>query len=134
MERRLSRPEKVALAAEIVRTHVRTRRVLRREGLVPTLQKLQVVAPSTHDDERTYGEALKLASAVTRVCQRLPIDSRCLMQSLVLTSLLSRRGIGSSLVIGVRSGDEFGAHAWVELDSRPLLPPGTGEYERLVEL
>jgi hypothetical protein len=59
------------------------------------------------------------------------------MRSLVLTALLSRRGIASTLVIGVRPGGEFGAHAWVEHEGAPLLPSGaTGSaetpFERLV--
>jgi hypothetical protein len=85
-------------------------------------------------DPQSYGEALRMASVVDRVCRPLPIDSRCLIQSLVLTSLLARRGVGTSLVIGVRGGEDFGAHAWVELAGRPLLPAGDGEFERLVEL
>jgi hypothetical protein len=54
------------------------------------------------------------------------------MQSLVLVGLLSRRGIGSVLVVAVRSDPDFRAHAWVEHNRRPLLP--TGGYGRLVEL
>jgi hypothetical protein len=56
------------------------------------------------------------------------------MRSLVLMALLDRRDIGSSLVIGVRPGERFGAHAWVELAGRPLLPRGESEFERFVEL
>jgi hypothetical protein len=55
------------------------------------------------------------------------------MQAMVLTSLLARRGIDNSLVIGVRPGDHFGAHAWVEVDGKPVLPRGD-EFPRLVEL
>jgi hypothetical protein len=56
------------------------------------------------------------------------------MQSLTLSALLARRGYSSMLVIGVRAGEAFGAHAWVELDGRPLLPPGGDTFQRLVEL
>ncbi len=44
----------------------------------------------------------------------LPFDSRCLARSLVLVSVLSRRGIDSVLVIGVAVEPKFTAHAWVE--------------------
>jgi hypothetical protein len=53
------------------------------------------------------------------------------MQSLVLIGLLSRRGISSVLVIGVKSSPDFEAHAWVEHNDRALLP--SGEFRRLVE-
>jgi hypothetical protein len=56
------------------------------------------------------------------------------MQSLTLSALLARRGYASKLVIGVQAGEAFGAHAWVELDGRPLLPPGGEAFQRLVEL
>lgn len=77
--------------------------------------------------------ALRLGRAVSRTVRLLPTDSRCLVQSLVLTRLLGRRGMPSSLVIGVMSEPQFAAHAWVEHDGTPVLSPGTG-YERLVEV
>jgi hypothetical protein len=65
----------------------------------------------------------------------LPADDRCLTQSLVLIGLLARRGVPVTLVLGVEgTGSRFGAHAWVEHDGRPLLPPGTDPEKRLAEL
>ena len=61
-------------------------------------------------------------------------DSRCLMQSVVLVAMLARRGAEASLVIGVRPGVDFGAHAWVELAGRALLPTFGDDFARLVEL
>jgi hypothetical protein len=58
----------------------------------------------------------------------------CLSQSLVLTRLLAARGLESRLVIGVVPGERFAAHAWVEHEGAPLLPPGTGEFQELVQL
>lgn len=78
-------------------------------------------------------EAARLGRAVYRTLRLVPLDSRCLVQSLTLTSLLANRGIGSTLVIGVKPGEEFGAHAWVELAGLPLLPAGDS-FERLVDL
>jgi hypothetical protein len=82
--------------------------------------------------DRPQAVAHRLASAVARAMPRLPTDSRCLAQSLVLSNLLARRGVRSRLVIGVETEDEFGAHAWVEMDGEPLLPPG--QFGRLAEL
>jgi hypothetical protein len=56
------------------------------------------------------------------------------MRSLVLTGLLARRGIESKLIVAVRPGSDFAAHAWVELDGRPLLEPALPPFERLAEL
>lgn len=44
----------------------------------------------------------------------------CLTRSLTLLWLLRRHGIEADLRIGVKSEAEFEAHAWVELDGRPL--------------
>jgi hypothetical protein len=76
---------------------------------------------------------LRLGHAVIRTLTPLPADSRCLFRSLVLTKLLARRGIGGTVVLAVRP-DPFAAHAWVELDGNPLLPPGEEGFERLAEL
>ena len=78
--------------------------------------------------------AARLASASRRTLELIPADSRCLMRSLVLTRLLARRGIETSLVVAVRVEGGFGAHAWVELDGQPLLAPAAPPFERLVEL
>lgn len=78
--------------------------------------------------------ARRLGYAVTRVVPLMPGESRCLIRSVVLTALLTRRGVDSRLVIGVRPGDQFLAHAWVEVGDEALLPPQSALVERLVEL
>lgn len=92
---------------------------------------------STSDLEPNHAAALaiRLGQAVVRTLMLLPTDSRCLIRSLVLLRLLSRRGIGSTLVIGVRHGDQpFAAHAWVEYQQIPLLASGGGHFARLLEI
>jgi hypothetical protein len=71
---------------------------------------------------------------VSRTLDVVPFDTPCLTRSLVLLSILARRRSKVQLVIGVRPGSEFGAHAWVELEGRPLLPPGADRFERLTEI
>ena len=56
------------------------------------------------------------------------------MRSLVLTGMLARRGVYATVVIGVRPEPTFAAHAWVEVDGRPLLPDDESIYRRLVEI
>jgi len=63
---------------------------------------------------------------------RLPADSRCLAQSLVLCDLLARRGLAATLIIGVSTEDSFGAHAGWSWTGVPLLE--TGKFGRLTEL
>lgn len=132
MTERLSPARKAALAAEIVIAYARVRWVLRRQDFPRALELIRTTGsgaprtgPATDD---------RLARAVRRSLRRLPADSRCLMQSLVLTRLLARRGRSSQLVIGVTPKDSFGAHAWVERDGVPLLPAHAHEFERLAEL
>ena len=123
---------KAALAAEIVATYARVRWTLRREPLpavVATLRSRPSAAPG--DDGIRTGR--RLGHAVARTLSVVPADSRCLMQSLVLTRLLARRGIDSQLVIGVRPGERFAAHAWIEHGDVALLPAGTS-FEQLVKL
>jgi hypothetical protein len=82
----------------------------------------------------SFEDAAWFGRGVTRTLRALPTDSRCLMQSLVLVDILARHGVTTSLVIGVRPGEDFLAHAWVELDGRPLLPPHEHEFSRLTSL
>jgi len=78
--------------------------------------------------------AARLGNAVTRTLGTLPTDSRCLVQALVLSRLLSARGISSTLVIGAHAKPDFAAHAWVEHDGRPVLPQQDFHESRLLEL
>jgi hypothetical protein len=131
---RLSARQKVALSAEIVVDYARARRALTRRNLpaaVATMRAARVTRRLARED--AYAAGLQLGGAVTRVLGTLPRDPRCLTRSLVLTALLARRGIAGTLVIGVRH-DPFAAHAWVEHGGRPLLPPASAPFERLVEV
>jgi hypothetical protein len=124
------------LATEVLMTYARVRWAVRSRDVRVALRRLRDEprerAGSPPSD--VPGCAARLARATSRTLPLVPADSRCLMQSLVLSSLLARRAIPSTLVIGVQPGETFGAHAWVELEGRPLLPPGADEFPRLVEL
>jgi hypothetical protein len=79
-------------------------------------------------------ECLRVSRAVSRLLDPLPLDARCLVRSVVLSALLARRSTPTSLVIAVRPGEEFAAHAWVEREGAPLLPTGEPEFQRLAAL
>ena len=125
---------KLALAAEILRAYIRARARLGRGDFRQAVEALRAVAPSKPAPHHPLPEGRRLGAAVVRTLRLLPTDSRCLMRSLVLTQLLARRGVPSTVVIGVRKDDEFAAHAWVEYDGAALLDPGDPGYSRLVEL
>ena len=130
----LSPVGRLRLATEALSTYVEVRWRLWKSDLSATLCVLRSHAdrPWKESDLESHWQGVRLAKATTRTLSVLPTDSRCLMQSLVLIGLLSRRSIGSVLIVAVNSRPDFEAHAWVEHNGRPLLP--AGEYGRLVEL
>ena len=134
--RRLSLGDKARLVGEIASSYRRSRRLIRRQDLPTALAQLRHGAPPEKGPlprDRLL-EGARLGRVVGRVLGPLPLESRCLVRSLVLTELLARRAIPSTLVIGVKPGDSFGAHAWIELNGVPVLPSGDGQYVRLVDL
>jgi hypothetical protein len=126
-------PATIRLGAEIARVTVRVRRLVRRNDLPTALARCRASAPPSHPSAAP-ADVVRLGRAVRRTLAALPGDSRCLVSSLVLIAVLARRGIGASLVIGVRPGKSFGAHAWVEVDGIPALPAAKGKFSRLVTL
>lgn len=135
---RLSIRSKLALCGEILRAYVRVRWWLFRRGLPDTLAALRDpharASTDALDDRDQQIVGLRLARAAGRVLDLLPSDARCLTRSLVVTDLLGKRGIECSLVIGVKPGSGFAAHAWVETKGLAVLPPNEPEFTRLVEL
>jgi transglutaminase superfamily protein len=131
--------EKLKLGREIVGTYALARWRLRRHDLPTALAAMReryAACPSAFDDPlaEKYA-AVRLGRAIGRTLSILPFDSKCLVRSLVLAELLARRGIESRVVIGVKPGPSFGAHAWVEsIDGQALLEPLAHEHQRLVEI
>jgi hypothetical protein len=116
---------KAALAVEIAGSYAVARWSLRRRGLRSALAALRARAGSTarpQSEHDRLAAGLRLGRAVGSTLRVLPVDSRCLMSSLVLTRMLASRGIESDLVISVRPGEKFAAHAWVEHGGLALLP------------
>lgn len=130
---RLTTSERGRLAAEIFGSYAVIRWRLLSTGFVATMASAREERLPAHGSaELGLADAQRLAHRVQRALGTLPFDSRCLIRSLVLTRLLSRRGVHAPLVIGVSERRDFVAHAWVELDGVPLLPSGTG-FQRLTE-
>lgn len=66
-------------------------------------------------------EARRIARLVRAAALRGPFKANCLQHSMALWCILRRNEIDSHLRIGARKdGGKFEAHAWVELEGKPL--------------
>lgn len=125
------------MVVEVLGAYAKTQVWLRREGLEAAVARARLAKPGDAlpvDEREALFYAARLGRVVGRVLTPLPTDSRCLAQSLVLIAMLVRRGTRATLVIGVSPEPSFKAHAWVEQEGQPLLPPGDEDFERLLEL
>jgi hypothetical protein len=132
-----TRIEKLRLIGEISTTYVRVRWLLRNRSMQQAVGVVRsAVGPEDGSEvpKELQWFALRLGRAVERNLEKLPGDTRCLTRSLVLQRMLARRGMSSTLVIGVRSAPSFGAHAWVEMRGLALLSPTEYAGGRLAEL
>jgi hypothetical protein len=133
--RSLSPAAKAGLAVEIVRAYASVRRVHPKQQLPAVLERIRSTKPGAANGAvLSVDDARWLGGAVARTLETLPLDAKCLTQSLVLLKLLARRGVDARLVIAVKPGEEFGAHAWLEYGGAPILPPSTADFVRLVDL
>jgi hypothetical protein len=118
-----------------VAAYSRARWLLWRSDLPATVAALRSQAARRRAPVETSVRAgVRLGQAMGKTLRHVPFDSRCLMRSLVLTSLLARRGIESSLVIAVQSEPTFKAHSWVESDGVPLIEPAGPPFEVITQL
>jgi Transglutaminase-like superfamily len=133
---RLPLTQRTRLGAEVLRTYIRVRWVMRDDDAQRAVARLRGRRDA---DARKLSEgeqfiaAVRLAHAAARVLHMLPTDSRCLFRSLTLMCLLERRGVDQTLVIAVRP-QPFSAHAWLEVEGQAVLPDAEPGYERLLEL
>jgi hypothetical protein len=124
---------KAALVAETLVTYGVVRWQVRRRDL-PTVVATLRDGSRRGRSGRLDHDPRRLAAAAERVVARIPGDSRCLMRSLVVLTMLARRGIDARLILAARPSPEFAAHAWVERDGDPLLPTRGFADARLTEL
>jgi hypothetical protein len=132
---RLSALERLRVICEVIGTYPMVRWTLRHVELEEAVRRTRRGAPLRETYVPQEGNvAFRLAWIVEAILDRLPGDTRCLTRTLVLVRMLSRRGIGCAVVLGVRVAPEFGAHAWPELAGRPLMVPIEATGQRLLEL
>lgn len=65
--------------------------------------------------------AFKVGRAAERAGRWSPWSPRCLERALTAAILLRVRGIPCRLVVGVKAGEAFGAHAWLEVQGDPVV-------------
>ena len=68
-------------------------------------------------DPATADEAARIRWAVEACARHLPWHPVCLPQAIAAQWMLRRRGIASTLYLGVRPGAQYDAHAWVRAGS-----------------
>jgi len=80
--------------------------------------------PPSHADTPPDGKTINLANSIRRISGIVPWESKCLVQAVVAKILLKKRGIESTLYLGVRkSGDNSSleAHAWLDVGNQTIL-------------
>jgi hypothetical protein len=117
----LTGPRKVALQIEMLRAMLAARRLVKADGIEPTLRVLT----------RSVGAPPLLAAQAARAARRLHRllgRGTCLEESAALAAVLARHGGQPELILGCRRhpGGEWGAHAWVVADgaTHDLVPSG----------
>lgn len=80
--------------------------------------------------------ALAQARMILRVAETMPFLPRCLARSLLLAASLRRRAIAADLCLGTKVAGAFDAHAWVEIDGKPVneAPDLLSDFRRLWRL
>jgi hypothetical protein len=127
---------RLKLACEILTAYVRVRWTIRSCEPPEAVSRLRASArrhPLASDRGGEIMAGWRLGRAVMKTLHPLPTDSRCLMRSLTLLTVMERRSLSPTLVIAVRP-QPFAAHAWIELHGQALLPAGEPGYERITEL
>lgn len=75
----------------------------------------QKIESSTNVDIETYRIAKKIGWVVTQVSKYTPWKSKCLVQALTAQNMLKKKGISTTIYLGVKKDgkDNMLAHAWI---------------------
>lgn len=94
-------------------------RLVELHRLQPFLLRLSP-APRMRSTSISFHDASELGRRVSGIARRLPFPVDCLPQSVTIWWILLRFGATGDICIGVQRHGRFFAHAWVELDGRPV--------------
>jgi hypothetical protein len=92
---------------------IQARAALRLKGFARTLDTIRVAKAQALRRADLVDEVRDLAIAFDRGRRAVPLATACLPDSLALYGFLARRGIHSTLVIGVKT-NPFAAHCWIQ--------------------
>jgi transglutaminase superfamily protein len=98
------------------------------------LASVNLFRARTEADERRLSPPLpRLIWLVESAGRYVPVSATCLKQALVLSCLLGRRGVSTTIQIGVKTRDgTFIAHAWLERQGRVIFGlSGKEQYNQL---
>lgn len=82
-----------------------------------------LVRPCPSDPQPDRGATVaRITRTVARISRIVP-DASCLTQTIAAQAILSRKGIPTTIAIGLRntSHDGFGAHAWLTWNGRIVM-------------
>jgi len=102
-------------------------RVLRFTRLSRSLGQHMAEAPN-EEAAAHMAEARRIQWAVDTAARNLPWKPVCLPQAVAATRLLRRRGISSTLYLGIDPAAGYDAHAWVRVG--PLIVTGGPRPDR----
>ena len=136
MIRRMPLQEKVKLGFEIVGAYTLARWRLRRHDLptaVAAMRTRYAERPRVFDDPlaEKYA-AVRLGKAIGRTLGVLPLDSRCLVRSLVLAEMLARRGIEVQMPVRRSRVDALDLISYTGEEARLDLRVSSGTYVRAI--
>ncbi|HEU5208747.1 MAG TPA: lasso peptide biosynthesis B2 protein, partial [Longimicrobiales bacterium] len=104
-----------------------------------TLPTTRVLAHVFDRVDAVRGDRQDDGAAVAAICHAVRASGRrlwkstCLVEALAAQSLLARNGVHSTLRVGIEmEGEEFGAHAWVEVNGQVVVGGRRGRPYRLL--
>ncbi len=82
-------------------------------SLAKCREKAKQESSSLPKDPSGISDLLKAVSAFKEARILVPVETRCLLDSLAIVRFLARRNLQANIVIGV-TGDPFSAHCWAQ--------------------
>jgi hypothetical protein len=117
--------DRIRVGLEVITNYPAMWRAVRTNDLAHMVATARTTSHRVVTPPEQHAEmAERVGGIVQSAMKVLPTDKRCLVTSLLTLRVLANRSIPGRLVIGVHGGEEFKAHAWVEHESRAVLPRG----------
>jgi hypothetical protein len=101
------------IVPEVLALLLHNRRILKRGGIEVAVSEVRSRNADRSRPRSLDGELLEAAQRFRAARLLIPIQPNCLLDSLSLSSFLSRRGLRASLIFGVKL-DPFAAHCWLQ--------------------